>query len=237
MEINGENWVIPVDAHLQYDIDVESEAIALRSIMLSVSSAKSLGLIILDASRDNPFARKMKLSNRVRSMDRGLARVEPGDNILVSYAARPGTIALDGPGPHSVFTEVLLKNFEIPGLEINYMFRNVHDEVLEATDDEQEPAHYGSLSEKEIYLRPAPTSLTSKDAEPEAQQAGPPVDEIAWSFLRESSDPVALADFVHQFPASAYVADARQRIASLQNGAQHPQSGAPPRRTRSPGRF
>jgi uncharacterized caspase-like protein len=181
---------------------VESEALALRSFMSSVSSAKELELIILDACRENPFTRTMKLSKRVRVIDRGLARVEPNDNILVSDAAKPGATAQDDPGPHSVFAEVLLKNLEIPGLEINYMFRKMRDEVLEATNDDQEPAHYGSLSAKEIYLKSASISLASNEAETL-------VDEIAWSFLRESDDASSLENLVKQFPSSIHVLEAR----------------------------
>jgi hypothetical protein len=215
IEVNGENWVIPVDAQLQYDSDVETEAIALRSLMLSVSSAKDLGLVILDACRENPFASTMRLSKGVRAIDRGLERVEPNDNILVAYAARPGTIAQDRPSPHSAFTEAILKNIEIPGLEINYVFRNVHDEVLEATDDEQEPVHYGSLSEKEIYLR-------SPSLEAALPESVPTAEEIAWSFLRDSVDIQSLGRFAEQFPASIHVTEAKARMASLEKAAQSP---------------
>ena len=91
MEMGGENWLIPIDAELRSDTDVESEAISLRSVNLQVSKARQLGLIILDACRNNPFAAKMKGGLRTRAVAQGLAPTEPTDNVLVAYAARDGT--------------------------------------------------------------------------------------------------------------------------------------------------
>jgi uncharacterized caspase-like protein len=100
MEIGGENWLIPVDAELLSGSDAESEAIPLKSAMLQAAHGSSLGLVIVDACRNNPFAAKMERSARYRSVDRGLVRVEPSDNVLVAYAAREGTVASDGDGKH-----------------------------------------------------------------------------------------------------------------------------------------
>jgi hypothetical protein len=75
MEINGENWLIPVDAELLKDTDAANEAVNLGSVMMQVSNTKSLGLIILDACRNNPFAAKMRRSLALRVVDRsGLCR-------------------------------------------------------------------------------------------------------------------------------------------------------------------
>ncbi len=157
MEINGENWLIPVDAELQKDTDAANEAVSLGSVMLQVSNTKSLGLVILDACRNNPFAAKMRRSLAVRAADRGgLGRIEPVGNVLVAYAARDGTTALDGDGRNSPFTRALLHNIETPGLEVTFMFRNVRDDVMEATANEQQPFVYGSLSRKAIYLAGEP---------------------------------------------------------------------------------
>jgi hypothetical protein len=154
MEAGGENWLIPTDAELRSDTDVESEAVSLRSINLQVSKARQLGLVILDACRNNPFAAKMQRSLRTRAVTRGLAPTEPTDNVLVAYAARDGTTANDGDGRNSPFTTALLRNIETPGLEISFLFRNVRDEVMTATKREQQPFVYGSLSKEAIYLKP-----------------------------------------------------------------------------------
>ena len=158
MEINGENWLIPIDAELQKDTDAANEAISLGSVMLQVSNTRSLGLVILDACRNNPFAAKMRRSLALRAADRGgLGRIEPVGNVLVAYAARDGTTALDGDGRNSPFTTALLHNIEAPGVEVTFMFRNVRDDVMEATGNEQQPFVYGSLSRRAIYLAGQPS--------------------------------------------------------------------------------
>ncbi len=148
MEVGGENWLIPVDANLKRETDAENEAISLRSVMLQVSNTTSLGLVILDACRDNPFIARMQRSLASRGISGGLGRIEPVGNVLVAYAARDGTTALDGDGHNSPFTTALLHNIEQPGLEVTFMFRNVRDDVMEATRNEQQPFVYGSLSRR-----------------------------------------------------------------------------------------
>jgi hypothetical protein len=174
MEAGGENWLIPTDAELRSDTDVESEAVSLRSINLQVSKARQLGLVILDACRNNPFAAKMQRTLRTRAVARGLAPTEPTDNVLVAYAARDGTTANDGDGRNSPFTTALLRNIETPGLEISFLFRNVRDEVMTATKREQQPFVYGSLSKEAIYLKPPVVVRPPAPAAPATVSAVPP---------------------------------------------------------------
>ena len=153
MEVGGENWLIPVDAELLSDTDAENEAISLKAAMLQVTKATKLGLVILDACRNNPFAAKMQRTVRVRSVDRGFVRTEPLDNVLVAYSAKDGTTARDGSGRNSPFTSALLRYIQTPGLEVRFLFANVRDDVMAATNREQQPFVYGSLSSERIYFR------------------------------------------------------------------------------------
>ncbi|MCG2641659.1 caspase domain-containing protein [Bradyrhizobium sp. GCM10023182] len=167
MEINGENWLIPVDAELKRDTDAANEAINLQSVMLQVSNTTSLGLVILDACRNNPFAAKMNRSIATRAAPAsGLGRIEPVGNVLVAYAARDGTTALDGDARNSPFAAALLRNIEVSGVEVTFMFRNVRDDVMEATRNEQQPFVYGSLSRKAIYLAGRPADGSEQAAPP-----------------------------------------------------------------------
>jgi len=157
MEINGENWLIPIDAELKRDTDAANEAISLQSVMSQVSNTTSLGLVILDACRNNPFAARMNRTLATRGTPTGgLGRIEPVGNVLVAYAARDGTTALDGDARNSPFAAALLRNIEAPGVEVTFMFRNVRDDVMEATRNQQQPFVYGSLSRKAIYLAGPP---------------------------------------------------------------------------------
>src|SRR5262249_28928759 len=210
LEVGGENWLIPVDAELRSDIDVEHEAIGLRTLLPAVENANKLGLVILDACRNNPFAAKMTRTFRTRAVTPGLVGIEPSGNVLVAYAAKDGTTAADGDGRNSPFTASLLKYVETPGLEINFLFRNVRDDVIKATKREQQPFIYGSLSSAAIYLKEAPMQLSLPAPPP-----GPGPDEITWGFLKDTTDPAALKRFVAQYPKSQYRAEADRRITFL----------------------
>ncbi len=231
MEMGGENWLIPVDAALRADADVEQEAISLKSVTNSVSGAAKLGLVILDACRDNPFAARMQRTLRTRSMARGLARIEPVGSVLVAYAAKDGTTAADGAGRNSPFTSALLRHIETPGLEINFLFRNVRDDVMAATDKQQEPFVYGSLSKEAIFL----ASLPSGGGGPQSMLPLPPAapaiaaaDELTWSLIRDTADVDTLRRFIRQFPDSPRRAEAERRIDQLANlPAESPRPAAP----------
>jgi uncharacterized protein len=212
VELGGENWLIPVDAELRTDVDVANESIGLKTLMQSVRQASGAGLVILDACRDNPFTAKMSRSKLTRSVDRGLARVEPTANVLVAYAAKDGTVAKDGTGRNSPFTAALLNNLETPGLDVGLLFRTVRDEVLSATRREQQPFVYGSLSSKPIYLKdPAPVSAPPYGP----AMVGRAADETVWLAIRESTDPQLFENFLARFPASLHDADARSRLEEL----------------------
>jgi hypothetical protein len=210
IEINGSNWLLPTDVELRTEGDASTEAISLQSAMQAVAAAKTLGLVILDACRNNPFQSTMKRANARSVRILGLAPVEPADNVLVAYAARDGSVAADGAGRNSPYTAALLKHIETAGLEVDFLFRNVRDDVMAATNNEQQPFVYGSLSSDEIYFKPPSTAVTAADPPP------PDAAEIAWSFLKATKDISSLTRFVERFPASAHVSDVKVRIASLE---------------------
>jgi uncharacterized caspase-like protein len=157
IEVDGTNYLIPVDAALERDTDAYDEAIALDRILQAIEPAKQLRLVILDACRDNPFAKSMKRTVASRSLGRGLAGVEPSrPNTLIAFAAKGGSTASDGDSKNSPFTTALLKHLVTPGLELGKAFRLVRDDVMNATANKQEPFVYGSLGGNDVSLVPAP---------------------------------------------------------------------------------
>ena len=155
IEVDGANYLIPVDAALSRDIDVDDEAVSLDRILKILEPAKKLRLVILDACRDNPFAVIMRRTSTTRTVARGLARVEPpSSDTLVAFAARAGSTAVDGDSQHSPFTSALLKNIATPGLDLQLAFGLIRDEVLSLTGGRQEPFVYGSLGGGTVSLVP-----------------------------------------------------------------------------------
>jgi uncharacterized caspase-like protein len=157
IEVDGTNYLIPTDAKLASDFDVEDETLSLDRVLKALEPAKRLRLVILDACRENPFSKGMKRTIGTRSVGRGLAKVEPASSdTLVAFAARAGALADDGKGANSPFTTALLKNLTAPGLDLRIAFGRVRDEVLKATGNRQEPFVYGSLGGSTVALVDAP---------------------------------------------------------------------------------
>jgi outer membrane protein assembly factor BamD (BamD/ComL family) len=153
LELRGTNYMIPVDARLADYRDAPDETIPLDRIVEAVEGAKRLRLVIVDACRDNPFVVTMKQLASLRTVSRGLARIEPqSTDMLIAYAARAGSTADDGHGDHSPFTTALLHNLTVPGLDIRLAFGRVRDDVMKITGNRQEPFVYGSLGGGEVPL-------------------------------------------------------------------------------------
>ena len=213
MEIRDENWLIPVDAELRMDFSAGQEAISLGGVVPIAARARKLGLIILDACRDNPFSKQMQMSQPGRALaSRGFVPVEPPNSVLVAFAAKHGTTADDGAGRNSPFTAALLHNLETPGLEINYLFRNIHDEVYAATQQRQEPYVYGTLSREPLYLKPATAPQAREETRGSSDVA------LAWSAVKDTSDPVELETFLGHFGTDTfYSALARNKLSQLKS--------------------
>jgi tetratricopeptide (TPR) repeat protein len=150
IEMAGTNFLVPVDAKLSRDRDLNFEAVPLDHAITAVEGAKKLRLVMVDACRENPFDPNMKRTVASRSIGRGLAQVEPAVGSLVVYAAKHGQTALDGE-KNSPFASAFVRHVARPGLEINKLFRLVRDDVLDATARKQEPFTYGSLPGREDF--------------------------------------------------------------------------------------
>ena len=154
IEVSGANYLVPIDARLGDDRDIQDEAVSVDRILSAVENAKKLRLVMLDACRDNPFLKRMHRSIATRSISRGLAAIEPMGATLIVFAAKDGETAEDGTGGHSPFAASLIKRLQQPTIEINKLFRLVTSDVLKATGNQQRPFVYGSLpGEEDYYFR------------------------------------------------------------------------------------
>ena len=212
IEVDKDNFLIPVDVRLRTDGDIEFETVSLDL----VEGAGEPGLIILDACRDKPFAMAMERAGSTRSIGRGLARVEPAGGMLVACAARGGTVASDGTGGrNSPDTEALLAHLEEPGLEGNFMFHKVRDAVRKSTNNTQEPVVYGSLSSEHIYLAESSNGGGNGSAALAEQFAA-----RAYEAAERLGTPEAFEEVIRRFPDSAYAAFARGQIDMLKGGTE-----------------
>jgi len=155
MELNGRNWLIPVDAELVRATDTPDEAIPLERVLDRLTAASKLRIVVLDACRNNPFLTRMVMSRvATRAVARGLTAVEPAHGEVVFYAARDGSVASDGAGGNSPFATALVKHMDEDGVELGRFFRRVTSTVLAATGNQQEPFVYGRIPDEDFYFKP-----------------------------------------------------------------------------------
>jgi hypothetical protein len=198
IELDGTNYLIPVDATLETDADVLDETLSLDRVLFAVEPAKQLRLVILDACRNNPFATTMKRTIASRAIGRGLAKVEPSSpNTMVAFAAKAGSVASDGDSKNSPFAKALVDHLGKPGLDLRKAFGFVRDDVLKATNNTQEPFIYGSLGGNDVTLVPA-TPVASAPVDQDATMRRDY--ELA---LQISNKPVWDA-FINKYPTGFY---------------------------------
>src|SRR5438874_1483153 len=213
IEVDGGNYLIPVDAKLERDTDVYDEDLSLDRVLPAIEPAKILRLVILDACRDNPFSKVMKRTVASRAIGQGLAKVEPtSPNMLIAYSAKAGSTAADGDGTNSPFTVALSKHLTTPGLDVRRAFGFVRDDVLKTTNNRQEPFVYGSLGGDDVPLVPAP-----KVAAPAAAPAANPQADIRrdYELALQIGNKAALNAFLAQYPDGFYASLAKLQLEKL----------------------
>src|SRR5712672_3493982 len=209
MEVDGTTYLIPVDAKLERDTDVYDEALSLDRILVAVEPATRLRLVILDACRDNPFAKSMKRTLASRAIGQGLGKVEPSSpNMLIAYSAKAGSTALDGDARNSPFTMALAKHLTTPGLDVRRAFGFVRDDVLKITGNRQEPFVYGSLGGDDVPLVPAPAKVEPPASAPNPQAEARRDYELALQIGNKS----AMSAFLVQYPDGFYTSLAKLQL-------------------------
>lgn len=169
IQVGGKNYLLPTDAQLNDERDLR-KLILLDDVIYEASQARKLGVVVIDACRDNPLARQLAQglgAQRSASVRQGLSQVEsvPTD-VLVAFATEADASAADGMGRNSPYSHALLKNLQTPGIETGLLFRKVRDDVMRLTNGRQRPYTYGSLGGTEFYL-------ANKTTEPEPPQSIP----------------------------------------------------------------
>lgn len=219
IEGQGKNWLIPTDAALNDSFDLPYEAIALDRVMESLSGAQ-IRMVVLDACRNNPFARSWK--SGTRAVNRGLIGIE-ADDVLVIYAAAPGQTAADGDGKNSPFAKSLAKRLPQPNLPVQLLGGSVRDDVLTATGGTQRPFVSASITGTPIYLvggeQGGATDMpTVTETNPVLALDESALDALAWQGALSANNLAAFANYLEQFPGGKFARLASENMASLRNG-------------------
>ena len=159
MQIDGYNYLIPIGANLADKPDVEYEAVRAGRVLAKMQSADTkLNIVILDACRDNPFARGFR-----SQVGKGLAYMDAPSGSIIAYATAPGSTAADGGGANSPFTQALVRHLAQPGVSVDRVLKMTGAEVRRSTGGKQEPwistNFYGDYYLKGGASQPKPIQL------------------------------------------------------------------------------
>lgn len=214
----GNNYLLPVDVALSDAADLDLMAVEAQSVLRQMASARNrTNLVILDACRNNPFEDVPDLNQS------GLAEMKAPTGTFLAYATAPGSVALDGQGENSPFTQALVKHITRPGQPVEQAFKEVRREVLAQSAGLQTPWDTSSLVSDFMFVT-APERPILTAAETEELQL--------WRSVRATRDPVQLMLFLRGYPESAYAEEARTMLAEvmaeeLSVGAPAPETSAP----------
>lgn len=212
-QVNGRNYLIPVDANIENEAQVDSEAISAVALMAQLEGAENkMNIVILDSCRNNPFKRGY------RSQIRGLARMDAPRSTLIAYSTEPGNVALDGSQGYSPYAIALHRAMRRPGIAVEQAFKLVRNEVSETTGGKQTPWEESSLFGDFYFKRKA------SDEEGNDKSIGPPppwdiakfADEATiWKDIRASRDPESYRSYLTKYPSGTFALLATDQLEGL----------------------
>jgi uncharacterized caspase-like protein len=200
LQVNGQNFLVPVDLKYDNGTFTTFELVKVDDVVDALGYTDGVRLLVLDACRDNPFANSLAQNKGTRGAGttRGLAKIERSQGMLIAYSTQPNAVAADGTGRNSPFTAALVRELQVPGLEVATVFRRVAVNVNRETAGAQTPELSVSLL-GDFYLN--------------AQES----DISAWQKLGLSATADGLKTFISRFPTSVMLDAARARLDAIEN--------------------
>jgi hypothetical protein len=208
IQVNGQNYLIPVGANINSEDEVEYESVDVGLLLAQMGSAgNSMNIVILDACRNNPFARSF------RSGVRGLASINAPSGTLIAYATAPGSVASDGDARNGLYTQELLTSIKTPGLNIEEVFKRTRIAVRDKTSGRQIPWESSSLVGDFYFIK---LNSVAKPAELQTTNADSVKIELTyWESTKNSTDVEDFRAYIEKYPDGAFVELARNRLDSL----------------------
>lgn len=229
VQSKGHNYLVPVDADIQNEPDLEDVCVDVNYLLNMMDDAQSaLNIVILDACRNNPFARSF------RSAQGGLAQVKAPTGTLIAYATAPDSTAADGDSANSPYTDELTKQMETPGVVLETMFRRVTEQVSQRTAGKQEP--WVADNHKGDFYFNGTTGAGSVSSSSAANPTTDPTsiseaskEQALWEAVKDSNSPQDFKDYLAKYPNGAYVAAAQIKLRRLEPAKNEAETSQPPK--------
>jgi hypothetical protein len=210
VQSKGRNYLIPVDANIQSEAEVEDSGVDAALVLNFMDDAQNgLNIVILDACRNNPFSRSF------RSASSGLAQVDAPTGTLIAYATAPGRVASDGAGQNGLYTSELLKQMQVPGLSATEMFMRVRAEVMKQTGSKQVPWEASSLVGSFYFSGGPANSSSSNRAETNTRIDSSAFELSYWETIKNSNNADDFKAYLEKYPSGQFASLAKNRINSL----------------------
>jgi len=214
IQVRGRNYLIPLGAVIESEGDAQFEAVDAGFVLSKMQDAgNDMNIVILDACRNNPFARNF------RSSAQGLARMDAPKGSIVAYATAPGELAADGTGRNGIYTKHLIQNIQTPQLRLEDVFKNVRRAVVQETANKQVPWESSSLM-GQFYFAPPKPSPPPQQTPPESDVLTKQAEILFWDSIQNSTDPDMFEAFLLQFPDGIFANLATMKITQLTRARQ-----------------
>jgi hypothetical protein len=207
MQVAGRNFMIPIDAEIRSEAEVETESVEVGSVLARMETAKNrLNIVVLDACRDNPFGRSF------RSASRGLASIDAPSGTMIAYATAPGRVAADGDGANGPYSAELARAMAVTGLKIEDVFKRVRVAVQQQTRGDQVPWESSSLT-GDFYFTPGAAPAVAVGG---ADGGSAGVEVAYWNSIKDSSNPTLFREYVQKYPNGSFRSLALNRVDELE---------------------
>jgi len=214
IQINGRNFIIPVGVRVKGERDVEYESVDVGRVLGKMEDAGNrMNLVILDACRDNPFARSF------RSTASGLATIDAASGTFVAYATAPGRTADDGTGANGLYTEQLIRYMRMPGLKVEDVFKRVRIDVEKSSAGKQVPWESSSLKGDFYFSGPPVEAVLPTHLSSPAKSVGLArtidEEEALWKVIESSTNAVDFEEYLAAFPQGRFAVAVRAKLRQL----------------------
>lgn len=203
VQLAWRNFLLPVDAEIEKAEDLARQGVDVEAMLKGLRrAANPMNVVVLDACRDNPFAKDFRTGGK------GLSPIDAPPDTLLAYATSPGNVASDGDGANGLYTSELLRELQVPETRIEDVFKRVRLSVRLKSHGAQVPWESTSLEDDFWFLPPA--RLRSRSDEEEQQRFR---DELAlWEAVRAAPDPAPLEGYLRRYPSGRFAELAQLRL-------------------------
>ncbi len=215
-QVGGANYLIPLNAPIRSETDVPDEAVDASSVLRRIEEGRArVGLVILDACRDNPYP------GANRSTARGLARMSVPTGTIVAYATAPGSTAEDGSGDNGTYTAALARYLATPGLDIKEVFDRTAQEVERVTNGKQRPREEVGLRGRFVLREGAAAAVAIGDPQSLSStlpQADDPERDV-WELAKRRDNATSYDAYLRAYPQGRFATAARAALDGLRPGS------------------